>query len=243
MATRCLQDRIALVTGASRGIGRAVAVRYAKEGAKLILVARTPGALEEVDDEIRAVSGTGAMLVPMDLKNGELIDKLGLALHERYGRLDILVGNAAILGGLQPIHHYTPDAWNNIIEVNLNANWRLIRSLDPLLRLSPAGRVLFVTSRTSETMPAYWGPYTVSKSALESLVFSYAKELKRTNIKVNIIDPGIAATDMRAEAFPGENPETLVRPEDIAHFFVDPVMPANIKSGKKIFATKTKSTS
>ena len=238
MTSKRLDGRIALVTGASRGIGRAVARRFASEGARLILVARTSGALEEVDDEIRSLSGEGAMLVPLDLNQGELIDQLGAALHERFGRLDILVGNAAMLGGLRPVGHYPPDIWEDVIRLNLTANWRLIRSLDPLLRLSDAGRAMFVTSGVTECEPhlPFWAAYTASKAALEALVLTYAAELKRTNIKANIIDPGATATNMRAEAFPGEDPATLAAPDDITDRFVELAESSYSESGVKVFA-------
>jgi NAD(P)-dependent dehydrogenase (short-subunit alcohol dehydrogenase family) len=237
MTSKRLDGRIALVTGASRGIGRAVARRFASEGARLILVARTSGALEEVDDEIRSLSGEGAMLVPLDLGQGELIDQLGAALHERFGRLDILVGNAAMLGGLRPVGHYPPDIWEDVIRLNLTANWRLIRSLDPLLRLSDAGRAMFVTSGVTECEPhlPFWAAYTASKAALEALVLTYAAELKRTNIKANIIDPGATATNMRAEAFPGEDPATLAAPDDITDRFVELAESSYSESGIKVF--------
>ena len=237
MTSKRLDGRIALVTGASRGIGRAVARRFASEGARLILVARTSGALEEVDDEIRSLSGEGAMLVPLNLGQGELIDQLGAALHERFGRLDILVGNAAMLGGLRPVGHYPPDIWEDVIRLNLTANWRLIRSLDPLLRLSDAGRAMFVTSGVTECEPhlPFWAAYTASKAALEALVLTYAAELKRTNIKANIIDPGATATNMRAEAFPGEDPATLAAPDDITDRFVELAESSYSESGIKVF--------
>ncbi len=236
MTRKRLEGRIALVTGASRGIGRAVARRFAAEGARLILVARTSGGLEEADDEIRAVSGEGAMLVPLDLCNGEMVDQLGAALHERFGRLDILVGNASMLGGWRPVGHYPPDVWDDVIALNLTANWRLIRSLDALLRLSEAGRALFVTSGVTEGVPpAYWGAYTASKAALEALVRTYAAELKRTNLKVNLIDPGSAATNMRAEAFPGEDPATLSAPDEITERFVELAESSYSESGVKVF--------
>ena len=231
-----LEGRIALVTGASRGIGRAVAKRFAAEGAQLILVARTSGALEEADDQVRAAGAAPAMLVPLDLRQGDLIDQMGAALHERYGRLDILVGNAAMLGGLFPVGHYSPDIWESVLAINLTANWRLIRSLDPLLRQSEAGRAMFVTSGvTEDEPPPFWAAYTASKAALEALVFTWAAELKRTNLKANIIDPGTAATKMRAEAFPGEDPATLAAPEDITDRFVE-LADANYGvSGGKVF--------
>lgn len=236
MTNKRLSGRIALVTGASRGIGRAVARRFAAEGARLILVARTSGGLEEVDDEVRNAGGEPAMLVPLDLCQGDLVDQLGAALHERFGRLDILVGNAAMLGGLRPVGHYPPDVWENVIALNLTANWRLIRSLDPLLRLSTAGRAMFVTSGVTEgTPPAYWGAYTASKAALEALVRTYAAELKRTDLKVNVIDPGASATNMRAEAFPGEDPNTLANPDDITELFVALAEASYNENGAKLF--------
>ena len=237
MTEKRLDGRIALVTGASRGIGRAVARRFAAEGAQLILVARTSGGLEEADDEIRAAGGEPAMLVPLDVCQGELVDQLGAALHERFGRLDILVGNAAMLGGLRPVGHYPPDVWEDVIALNLTANWRLIRSLDPLLRLSEAGRAMFVTSGVTEGVsPAYWSAYTASKAGLEALVHTYAAELLRTNLKVNIIDPGTAATNMRAEAFPGEDPATLKAPDEITERFVELAEASYSESGTKVFA-------
>jgi len=236
MTNKRLSGRIALVTGASRGIGRAVARRFAAEGARLILVARTSGGLEEVDDEVRNAGGEPAMLVPLDLCQGDLVDQLGAALHERFGRLDILVGNAAMLGGLRPVGHYPPDVWENVIALNLTANWRLIRSLDPLLRLSTAGRAMFVTSGVTEgTPPAYWGAYTASKAALEALVRTYAAELKRTDLKVNVIDPGASATNMRAEAFPGEDPNTLATPDEITELFVALAEASYNENGAKLF--------
>jgi len=231
-----LEGRIALVTGASRGIGRAVAKRYAAEGAQLILVARTSGALEEADDEIRATGGEPAMLVPLDLRQGELIDQMGAALYERFGRLDIFVGNAAMLGGLFPTGHYSPNIWEAVIDLNLTANWRLIRSLDPLLRLSDAGRAIFVTSDVTEgEPPPFWAAYTASKAGLEALVFTWSAELKRTNIKANIIDPGSAATNMRAEAFPGKSPAMLKSPDEITERFVALAEASYGKSGTKTF--------
>ncbi|HEV8391341.1 MAG TPA: SDR family NAD(P)-dependent oxidoreductase [Dongiaceae bacterium] len=219
-ATGVLAGRIALVTGASRGIGRAVARRYAEEGADLILTARTVGALEELDDEIRAINGKTSLLVPMDLRNFDTIDQLGAGLYERYGKLDVLVANAGILGQMSPLTHTEPKTWQEVIDVNLTANWRLIRSLDPLLRQSSAGRAIFVSSGVARGPRAYWGAYAVSKAALEMLVGIYAQENLQTNVRANLIDPGRTRTRMRATAYPGEDPNTLRTPEEITEPFV-----------------------
>ena len=215
-----LAGRIALVTGASRGIGRAVAKRYAEEGADLILSARTVGALEELDDEIRAINGKTSLLVPMDLRNMDTIDQLGAGLYERYGKLDVLVANAGVLGQMSPLHHIDPPAWQEVIDVNLTANWRLIRSLDPLLRQSEAGRAIFVSSGVAQNVKAFWGAYAVSKAALEMLVRIYAQENQQSSVRVNIVDPGKTRTRMRAAAYPGEDPNTLPAPEDVTEPFV-----------------------
>ncbi len=217
-----LQDRIALITGASRGIGAAVADRFAAEGARLVLAARTTGALEEIDDQVKAASGgRGATLVPFDLREGDKIDEMAAALAERFGRLDILVGNAGILGGLSPLAHTEPAQWQTAMDVNLTANWRLIRALEPLLRQSSAGRAIFVTSGVARVALPYWGPYAVSKAALETLIRTWAAELEKTPVRANILDPGVIRTRMRAEAVPGEDPETLPLPASIAGIFVD----------------------
>jgi NAD(P)-dependent dehydrogenase (short-subunit alcohol dehydrogenase family) len=218
--TGALTGRIALVTGASRGIGRAVAKRFAQEGADLILSARTVGALEELDDEIRAINGKTSLLVPMDLRNLDTIDQLGAGLYERYGKLDVLVANAGILGQMSPLTHIEPKAWQEVIDVNLTANWRLIRSLDPLLRQSSAGRAIFVSSGVARDVRAYWGAYAVSKAGLEMLVGIYAKEIQQSNVRANLIDPGRTRTRMRATAYPGEDPETVPTPEQVAEPFV-----------------------
>ncbi len=216
-----LAGRIALVTGASRGIGAAVARRFAAEGARLVLVARTVGGLEEVDDAIRRAGAERATLVPLDLMDADQIDRLGRALYERFGRLDVLVGNAGALGTLSPLGHVSPKDWDDAIAVNLTANWRLIRSLDPLLRQSDAGRAIFVTSGLGRIPTAYWGPYAASKAGLEMLVRVYAAEVARTRIRVNLLDPGIVRTALRATAFPGENSATLRPPEAITERFVE----------------------
>jgi NAD(P)-dependent dehydrogenase (short-subunit alcohol dehydrogenase family) len=225
---------VALVTGASRGIGRAVALRFAREGADLILAATTQGALEEVDDEIRAM-GRSATLVPADLTDYALIDRMGAAVYERWGRLDVLVGNAGVLGVLSPLGHVPPDIWENVIAVNVTANWRLIRSFDPLLRTSDAGRAIFVTSGVSSGR-AYWGAYAVSKGALETMVRTYAAEVARTPVRANLINPGPTRTRMRAQAYPGEDPNTLKTPDDIAGAFVDLAVPACTINGEIVEA-------
>ena len=214
-----LAGRLALVTGATRGVGRAVALGYAREGAHLILVGRTAGALEEVDDEIRAGGGS-ATLLTLDLKAHDKIDALGPTIYQRWGKLDILVGNAGILGPLSPLGHVTADAWNEVLEINLSANWRLIRTLDPLLRRSEAGRAIFVTSGAAAAPRAYWGPYAVSKAGLEALVKVYAHEVENTPVRVNLVNPGPTRTGMRAKAFPGEDPASLKPPEHVAETFV-----------------------
>ena len=215
-----LQGRIALVTGASRGIGAAVAKRFAQEGAELVLVARTVGGLEELDDAVRKISGKNSLLVPLDLRDFDAIDRLGQALHDRFGRLDVLVGNAGLLGTLSPIGHISPKEFQEVLDVNLTANWRLIRSLDPLLRQSAAGRAIFVTSAASRAPRAYWGTYAISKAALDILVGVYAQEILQTKVRANLIDPGRTRTAMRAKAYPGEDPQTLLSPDDITETFV-----------------------
>ena len=220
MAPPRLEGRIALVTGASRGIGAAVARRFAAEGAQLILIARTTGGLEEVDDAVQCASGEPATLVPMDLRDGEQIDRLGGALAERFGRLDILVANAGMLGQLSPVGHHAPDDWEETLALNLGANWRLIRSFDPLLRASPAGRAIFVTAAAAEAAPAFWGPYAASKAGLEALVRCYAAEVRRSALRVNLLDPGPVATELRRRAYPGEDPSKLPAPDAVTDPFV-----------------------
>ncbi len=221
-----LKDRKALVTGASRGIGAAVARRFAQEGAHLILVARTTGALEEIDDDIQNISGEPATLVPMDLTNFDEIDHMGAALHERYGHLDILVGNAGILGSLSPMGHVDPKTWDQVMSINLTANWRLVRCMDPLLQRSDAGRAIFVTSTVGAEARAYWAAYSVSKAALEMMVKIYAKENANSRVRANLINPGSTRTGMRAQAMPGEDPKTVKAPEDVTDAFVQLAGPA-----------------
>jgi NAD(P)-dependent dehydrogenase (short-subunit alcohol dehydrogenase family) len=222
--TQSLSGKIALVTGASRGIGYQAALALAREGAHVIAVARTVGGLEDLDDEIQAAGGS-ATLTPLDLKQGDLIDKIGGAIAERWGRLDILVGNAGILGELAPMPHVSPKIWDEVIQVNLTANWRLIRAFDPLLRLSQAGRALFISATLGHAPRAYWGAYAVSKAGLDMMVKTYADELDGTPVRVNLFNPGRTRTAMRAKAMPGEDPETLPTPAEIAPSIVRMVSP------------------
>lgn len=228
--TRPLADRVAVVTGASRGIGRAAALALAAAGAHVVAVARTVGGLEELDDEIRGLGGS-ATLVPLDLKDFPAIDRLGGAIFERWGRLDILLGNAGVLGVVTPLGHLEPKVFDEVMAVNVTANWRLIRSLDPLLRQSDAGRALFVTSGEAERCRAFWGAYSASKAALQALVKTYAAELKGTRATVNLIDPGPLRTKMRAQGRPGEDPMTLEPPEVVAPDMVRMVSPDYVASG------------
>ncbi|HJQ58705.1 MAG TPA: SDR family NAD(P)-dependent oxidoreductase [Vineibacter sp.] len=214
-----LAGRIALVTGASRGIGAAVARHFAAEGAHVVAVARTVGGLEELDDAIKAAGGS-ATLVPLDLTEFDAIDRMAQALAERFGRIDVLVGNAAILDSLSPVGHTPPKLFDRILALNVTANWRLIRACDPLLRRSDAGRAIFVTSGITRHVAPYWGAYAASKAALESLVRTYAAEVAHTPLKVNLINPGPTRTRLRADAFPGENPDTLTPPDAVAAAFV-----------------------
>ena len=223
--------RVALVTGASRGIGRAVTLALADAGAHVIIVARTTGALEEVDDEVRARGGT-ATLVRLDLRKPDQVDALGPSVFERWGKLDVLVANAGVLGPLSPLAHITDAAWADVMDINLNTNWRLIRTLDPLLRRSDAGRAVFVSSGAASGKNAYWGPYAVSKAGLEALVKTYALEIETTPVRVNIINPGPIRTAMRAKAFPGEDPMTLATPEEIAPLFLELADAAQTANGQ-----------
>jgi NAD(P)-dependent dehydrogenase (short-subunit alcohol dehydrogenase family) len=229
-----LTNRIALVTGASRGLGRAIALELAHEGAHVVALARTQGALEEVDDEIRKL-GQEATLVPCDLKDFDALDRLGFAIHERWRRLDILVGNAGILGPVSPLSHIDPPQWDNVIAVNVTANWRLIRSLDGLLRASDAGRAVFVTSGAGSKadMNAYMGGYATSKAALDAIARTYAAETANTSaVRVMIANPGPLRTRMRATLMPGEDPQTLRTPEDFAPKVVAMCRPDWMLTGK-----------
>lgn len=231
-AARPLAGRYALVTGATRGIGRATAVALAAAGAHVVVTGRTAGALEELDDEIMK-AGSTATLVPLDIKDGAGIDRLGGALYERFGKLDVFVGNAGVLGPMTPLAQVEPKEWDDTIAVNLTANWRLVRSLDPLLRLSTAGRAVLVSSGAAWKARAYWGAYAVSKAALEVLGRTWAAEtMNLSNLRVNMINPGPIRTRMRAKAFPGEDPEALPSPEDVAQTIVELCLPSFEETGK-----------
>jgi NAD(P)-dependent dehydrogenase (short-subunit alcohol dehydrogenase family) len=231
-----LAGRIALVTGASRGIGAAVAKRLATAGAHLVLIARTVGGLEEVDDEILQATGERSTLLPLDLANLDQIDQIGPSIHQRFGRLDVVVGNAAAIGPLSPIGHITAKDWDRILAVNLTANFRLLRTLDPVLRLSDAGRAIFVTCGVTGSANPYWGAYAASKAGLEMLVRTYAGEVAKTNLRINLIDPGIVATKLRAAGFPLENAGRLRQPEDVVDGFLDLASPACTWHGERIAA-------
>jgi NAD(P)-dependent dehydrogenase (short-subunit alcohol dehydrogenase family) len=218
-----LAGKIALITGASRGIGAAVAERFAREGAHLVLTGRTVGGLEETDDRVRAAGGS-ATLVPFDLREFIKIDELAAALYERYGRLDILIGNAGEFGVFSPLGHIDPALWGEVVELNLTANWRLIRAMDPLLRAAEHGRAVFVTTSLAREALPYYGPYAVSKAGLEAMVRIYAGEVVRTAVRVNLLDPGIVRTRLRARIFPGENPATVPSPESVADAFLPLVL-------------------
>lgn len=233
MADTSLSGRIALVTGASRGIGRAVALGLAKAGAHVILSARSLGALEAVDDEIRAAGGS-ATLLQVDLRKGDRVDQIGPTIYQRWEHLDILVANAGVLGPLSPVGHTTDEGFLSTIEVNLIANWRLIRTLDPLLKRSEAGRAVFVTSSAASGKYAYWGAYSASKAGLEALVKTWAAELASTPVRANLINPGATRTHMRAKAFPGEDPATLPSPDDLVPLFLELVSPECDRNGETI---------
>lgn len=228
-----LAGRIAVVTGASRGIGRAVALRFAAEGAHVVALARTVGALEELDDEIGKKGGS-ATLVPVDLNDLDKLEALGPSLYQRFGKVDIFVANAGGLGTVGPVSHHEPKLWEETFRINVHANFRLIRSLEPALRLSDAGRAIFVTSGAARRSTAYWGAYAASKAALETMALTWADELANTNIRVNLLSPGPIATRMRAAAFPGEDPATLRRPDDIAGAFVELASPECARHGETI---------
>lgn len=231
-----LSGRTALVTGASRGIGYFLAKRLAAAGAHVIAVARTVGGLEELDDEIKS-NGGQATLVPLDLTDMPAIDRLGGAIHERWGKLDILVANAAILGVVSPIGHVEAKVFEKVMTVNVNATWRMIRTLDPLLRASDAGRALVLSSSAAHSARAFWGPYAASKAAVEALVRSWAHETEYLPLRINAIDPGATRTAMRALAMPGEDPNTLPHPSEIAERILHLVGP-DVRETGAIFSVR-----
>jgi len=225
-----LDGAIALVTGASRGIGAATAVELARLGARVVITARTQGGLEETDDAIQALGGE-ATILPLDLKEGGQIDAIGPTLFQRFGRLDILVHNAGALGRLTPVAHILPDDWANVVAVNMAAAWRLIRTCDPLLRQAPAGRAVFVTESRAREPRAYWGAMGATKAGMEHLALTWAQEVATTTVRVNLFDPGVVATRMRSDAFPGEDRTTLPTPEAVAPALAALCLPAEDRNG------------
>ncbi|MEE9273054.1 MAG: SDR family NAD(P)-dependent oxidoreductase [Robiginitomaculum sp.] len=228
-----LKGRVTLVTGASRGIGYAVALELAKAGSHVITVAKTQGALEELDDAIRSGGGEST-IVPMDLKQYDGIDQLGAAIYERWGRLDGLFANAGLLGEMAPVPHIDPKKFEETIAVNVTANYRLIRSLNALLQASPCGRAVFMSSKAAVSRKAFWGVYAASKSALDAMVMCYAAENKKMKLRINLVTPGPVYTQMRAKAMPGENPDTLPKPADIAKLIAPLLGPDYTKHGQII---------
>lgn len=226
MTAKTLSDKIVLVTGASRGIGYQAALEAAKRGAHVIAVARTVGGLEELDDEIQA-AGSSTTLVPLDLRDFDGIDRLGRAIFERWGKLDGLIGNAGMLGGLSPLAHFEPKDFDKVMALNVTANYRLLRSFDLLLRQSDAGRAVFVSSSSAKSARPFWAPYAASKAALEALVKSYASETAgASKVRTNLFYPGAVRTAMRAQAVPGEDPDTLPRPVVLAPSLIDLIEPS-----------------
>jgi NAD(P)-dependent dehydrogenase (short-subunit alcohol dehydrogenase family) len=234
-----LEGRLALITGASRGLGAALAVRFAEEGARLILVARTTGGLEEVDDRIRAAGGE-ATLVPQDLTLGAAIDELGAVIAQRFGHLDVLIGNADELGPLSPIAHADPKSFEQALAINAVTNHRLIRSLDPLLRASTSGRAIFVTADVALEPKPFWGVRAAGKAALEALVMAYAAETAKSDLRVNLVDPGPMRTRLRAKAYPGEDKSALPLPESRTELFLELAEAGCRRHGERLLAQPPK---
>ena len=230
MTFRPLTGSVALVTGASRGIGAATAIALARMGAHLVITARTQGGLEETDDAIRSVGGT-ATLLPLDLREGEKIDVLGPSIYRRFGRLDVLVHCAGALGQLTPAGHISPKDWADVLAVNLSATWRLIRCCDPVLRQAPAGRAVFVTDTVARIPTAYWGALGATKAGMENLVRTWAAETATTNMRVNLFDPGVVRSRMRGAAFPGENPASVPGPDTVAGALAALCLPDEVRHG------------
>ena len=230
-----LEGRVALITGASRGIGAALALELAKLGAQCVLVARTQGGLEEVDDAIRAAGGKPPTLLPFDLQKAEKdIDMIGPSIVQRFGRLDILVHNAGALNKLTPVAHIDPRDWAEVMAVNLTASWRLIRSCDPPLRTSDAGRAVFLTTGAAQNPRPYWGMYGAAKAGMEHLVATWATEVESTPLRVNLVDPGRVATKLRAAAYPGEDQAKLAQPADVAPGLAAFCLPAETRHGARV---------
>ncbi len=238
-ANRRLEGRVTVVTGASRGLGRALAACLAAEGAQCVLIGRTVGALEELDDEICAAGGRKPLLVPFDLRQGEAIDALGGALNERYGTVDLLIGAAASLGTLSPVGHFKPSIWDDTLKVNLTANWRLLRSLDPLLRQGDGGQATFITCPRPAEGEAFWGLYNAGKAALEELVRSYAAENRKFGVRANLLMPAPFRSGLRTQAFPGEPADSLPTPEAMARACLPHLLPGAQKSGEIIPVSAT----
>jgi NAD(P)-dependent dehydrogenase (short-subunit alcohol dehydrogenase family) len=231
MSTLPLSERICVVTGASRGIGFEAALALGKAGAQIVAIARTQGGLEELDASLRTAGAERATLVPMDLSDGDGLDHLGGALHQRFGRIDLLIHAGAMLGSLTPVAHIDPKQWERVVAVNLGSTYRLIRSFEPLLKASDAGRAIFVTSGVASRPRAFWGAYAATKAGMEAMVRSWADEVENTKVRAIILDPGRVRTRMRAEAFPADDPMTLPHPSELGPLFVelaegDPGLPA-----------------
>lgn len=226
-----LSGRVALVTGASRGIGYALSLELARQGAHVIAVARTQGGLEELDDAIRAAGGS-ATLVPLNVTDGPGVDRLGGAIHERWGKLDILAANAAILGTISPIGHLEAKTFQKVMDINVTATWRVIRTVEPLLRASDAGRAAVISSGVAHSCRAFWGAYAASKAAVEVLARCWAAETVNTPLRVNVVEPGLARTAMRAQAVPGEDPMSVPHPSEVAKAIMPVFAPALTETGK-----------
>jgi NAD(P)-dependent dehydrogenase (short-subunit alcohol dehydrogenase family) len=228
-----LAGQVALVTGASRGLGAAIAIELARLGARVVITARSQAGLEETDDAIRA-QGREATLLPFDLADSEALDMLGPSIHQSFGRLDILVSNAGSLGVLTPVPHILPKDWAEVLAVNVTASWRLIRSCAPLLLAAPGGRAVFLTSAAARAPRAYWGAYGATKAAMEHLVLTWAEETRTTRLRANLFDPGPVATRMRAQAMPGENPASLPKPAEVAPAVAALCLPDEARHGSLV---------
>jgi NAD(P)-dependent dehydrogenase (short-subunit alcohol dehydrogenase family) len=228
-----LAGKLVLITGASRGIGRAAALAFARAGAHVVALARKVEDLEALDDEIKRMRGE-ATLVPADLRDFDALDRLGAALNEHWRKLDVLVLNAGVLGPVMPIAQVPPKAWAEILDVNVTANYRLLRSMDPLLRRAEAGRVIAVTSGAARKARAYLGGYSITKAALDMLIKTYAEECANTAIKANLVNPGPMRTAMRATLMPGEDPMSLPAPEEICPLLLELAAPSLARSGETI---------